>query len=208
MQAFLGPGHVCTVTGFTDYEPIARRYRVPIVITGFEPVGLLVGILAVVRQLEAGRAEVENSYARVVRRDGNDASRLLIDEVFEVCDRSWRGLGVIPRSGLALRTEYEDFDAEQLFAVDHIEAQESTVCISGQILQGLKRPCDCPAFGARCTPLTPLGATMVSAEGACAAYYAYRHQPHDPGGYGTAPRLTVAGRERPVAVASGEKERG
>jgi hydrogenase expression/formation protein HypD len=180
VQAFLGPGHVCTVTGYADYEPIARRHRVPIVITGFEPVDLLIGVLMAVRQLEAGRAEVENPYARVVQRGGNDASRRLVAEVFKVCDRSWRGLGVILRSGLALREEYRDFDAEARFAVDHLDAQESTVCISGQILQGLKKPCDCPAFGTSCTPLSPLGATMVSSEGACAAYYAYRRQAHRP----------------------------
>jgi hydrogenase expression/formation protein HypD len=176
VQAFLGPGHVCTVMGSTEYEPIARRYRVPIVITGFEPIDLLEGVLRTVGQLEAGRAEVENQYARAVRREGNAQSKDLIDDVFEVCDRKWRGVGLIPKSGFKLRYEYRAHDAEQLFEVDDIETQESSVCISGQILKGLKKPHECPAFGKECTPLTPLGATMVSAEGACAAYHAYgRH---------------------------------
>jgi hydrogenase expression/formation protein HypD len=176
VQGFLGPGHVCTVMGHTEYEPIARRYRVPIVITGFEPVDLLEGILLTVRQLEAGRAEVANPYSRVVRREGNPQSLRLIDDVFEVCDRKWRGVGLIPKSGYKLRYEYRDHDAERIFEVDDIETRESPLCISGQILKGLKKPRDCPAFGRECTPQTPMGATMVSSEGACAAYYAYgRH---------------------------------
>jgi hydrogenase expression/formation protein HypD len=176
VQGFLGPGHVCTVMGVREYEPIARRYRVPIVITGFEPVDLLQGVLATVRQLEEGRAEVENTYARAVRPEGNPRSRQLIDEVFEVGDRKWRGIGLIPQSGYRLRNEYRDHDAERRFAVDDIERQEASACISGQILKGLKKPHQCPAFGRQCTPLNPLGATMVSAEGACAAYYLYgRH---------------------------------
>jgi hydrogenase expression/formation protein HypD len=176
VQAFLGPGHVCTVMGCAEYAPIARRYRVPIVITGFEPLDLLEGVLRTVRQLEAGRAEVENQYARAVRPEGNRPSQALIDDVFEVCDRKWRGVGLIPKSGFKLRYEYRDHDAERLFEVDAIETQESALCISGQILKGLKKPHDCPAFGKECTPQTPLGATMVSSEGACAAYYAYgRH---------------------------------
>jgi hydrogenase expression/formation protein HypD len=176
VQGFLGPGHVCTVMGYTEYEPIASRYHVPIVITGFEPIDLLEGVLRTVRQLEEGRAEVENQYSRAVRREGNLQSKKLIDEVFEVCDRKWRGIGLIPKSGFKLRYEYRAHDAERLFDVDAIETQESSVCISGQILKGLKKPHECPAFGKPCTPLTPLGATMVSAEGACAAYYAYgRH---------------------------------
>jgi hydrogenase expression/formation protein HypD len=176
VQAFLGPGHVCTVMGHAEYEPIARRYHVPIVITGFEPLDLLEGVLRTVRQLEAGRAEVENQYARAVRREGNPRSKQLIDDVFEVCDRKWRGVGLIPKSGYKLRYEYRDHDAERLFEVDAIETQESPLCISGQILKGLKKPHDCPAFGKQCTPHSPLGATMVSSEGACAAYYAYgRH---------------------------------
>lgn len=176
VQGFLGPGHVCTVMGCTEYEPIAERYEVPIVITGFEPVDMLEGILWTVRQLEERRAEVENPYRRAVRREGNPEARRLIEEVFEVADRKWRGVGTIPKSGFRLRYEYRDFDAERIFEVDELETEESSVCISGQILKGLKKPHECPAFGKECTPLTPLGATMVSAEGACAAYYAYgRH---------------------------------
>jgi hydrogenase expression/formation protein HypD len=176
VQGFLGPGHVCTVMGYEEYEPIARRYHVPIVVTGFEPLDLLEGLLRTIQQLEAGRAEVENQYGRSVRRDGNPAARKLVEDVFEVCHRKWRGVGLIPMSGYALRPEYRAFDAETRFQVDDIETQESPICISGQILKGLKKPHDCPAFGRTCTPQTPLGATMVSAEGACAAYYAYgRH---------------------------------
>jgi hydrogenase expression/formation protein HypD len=176
VAGFLGPGHVCTVMGCDEYLPITHRYKVPIVITGFEPIDLLEGVLRTVRQLEAGQAEVENQYARAVRPEGNRASRALMDEVFEVCDRKWRGIGLIPKSGYKLRYEYRNHDAERLFEVDDIETFESTLCISGQILKGLKKPHDCPAFGRECTPQTPLGATMVSAEGACAAYYAYgRH---------------------------------
>jgi hydrogenase expression/formation protein HypD len=176
VRGFLGPGHVCTVMGCGEYEPIARRYHVPIVVTGFEPLDLLEGVLRTVQQLEAGRAEVENQYARAVRHEGNPASKALIEDVFEVCDRKWRGVGLIPKSGYKLRYEYRDHDAERLFEVDAIETQESPLCISGQILKGLKKPHDCPAFGRACTPQTPLGATMVSSEGACAAYYLYgRH---------------------------------
>jgi hydrogenase expression/formation protein HypD len=176
VQAFLGPGHVCAVMGTAEYEPIALRYRVPIVVTGFEPVDMLEGILGAVRQLESGRAEVENPYARAVRPQGNLASRRLVDEVFEVCDRNWRGVGRIPKSGYRLRFEFRDHDAERRFEVEDIATQEPAQCISGQVLRGLKKPRDCPAFGKECTPETPLGATMVSAEGACAAYYAYgRH---------------------------------
>ena len=179
VQAFLGPGHVCTVVGYPEYEPIASRYGVPIVITGFEPVDMLEGLLFAIRQLEEGRAEVENAYGRAVRRDGNPASRALIDEVFEVCDRKWRGVGMIPLSGLRLAPLYSAYDAERRFPVGTIETQEPAVCISGDILRGVKKPRDCPAFGAACTPMSPLGATMVSAEGACAAYYAYgRHLVH------------------------------
>ena len=172
VQGFLGPGHVCTVMGYTEYEPLAERYRVPIVITGFEPIDLLEGILRTVGQLEAGRAEVENQYVRAVPREGNPAALKLLEEVFEVHDRKWRGIGTIPQSGYRLRPEYRDHDAEGIFSVGDLEIHESSDCISGQILRGLKRPLDCPAFGNRCTPLSPLGATMVSSEGACASYYA------------------------------------
>jgi hydrogenase expression/formation protein HypD len=176
VQGFLGPGHVCTVMGCSEYHPIASRYHVPIVITGFEPVDMLEGVLMTVRQLEAGEARVENQYARAVRTDGNQRSRELIEEVFEICDRKWRGVGIIPKSGFKLRYEYRDHDAERIFEVDDIQTEESTACISGQVLKGLKKPHDCPAFGKTCTPQSPLGATMVSSEGACAAYYIYgRH---------------------------------
>jgi hydrogenase expression/formation protein HypD len=176
VQGFLGPGHVCTVMGASEYGPIAARYKVPIVVTGFEPLDLLEGVYRTVLQLEAGRAEVENAYARAVRPEGNRASRRLIDDIFEVCDRKWRGIGLIPKSGFKLRYEYRDHDAERLFEVADVETQESSLCISGQVLKGLKKPHDCPAFGKECTPQNPLGATMVSSEGACAAYHAYgRH---------------------------------
>ena len=176
VQAYLGPGHVCTIMGYAEYEAIAAAYRVPIVITGFEPVDLLQGILLAVRQLEAGRHEVENQYRRVLSRPGNLSAQALIFQVFEIADRKWRGVGSIPKSGYRLRHEYRDHDAERLFEVEHIETRESEVCISGQVLKGVKKPLDCPAFGRECTPERPLGATMVSAEGACAAYYSYgRH---------------------------------
>lgn len=173
VQAFLGPGHVCTVVGFEEYEPLVARCRVPIVITGFEPVDMLEGILRTVEQLEAGEARLENQYGRVVTRGGNTASVALINDVFEVCDRKWRGVGSIPESGWRLRDKYRAFDAEQRFDVHAIETEESSICISGLILRGQKKPHDCPAFGTMCTPESPLGATMVSAEGACAAYFAY-----------------------------------
>jgi hydrogenase expression/formation protein HypD len=176
VQGFLGPGHVCTVMGYQEYEPIAARYRVPIVITGFEPLDILEGVLMTVRQLEAGTAEVENEYPRVVKREGNRVAQDLVNSVFEICDRKWRGVGLIPKSGYKLRPEFRKQDAELLFEVEEIDTEESSVCISGLVLRGVKKPHDCPAFGTTCTPTRPLGATMVSAEGACAAYYAYgRH---------------------------------
>jgi hydrogenase expression/formation protein HypD len=180
VQGFLGPGHVCTIMGYREYEPITERYKVPIVITGFEPLDLLQGTLMVVRQLEADEAKVENQYSRVLGREGNVPARKLVNGVFEVSDRKWRGVGWIPKSGYKLRWEYHEHDAERLFSVKEIDTKEPTICISGQILKGIKKPHDCPAFGRQCTPQTPLGATMVSAEGACAAYYAYgRHlKPH------------------------------
>jgi hydrogenase expression/formation protein HypD len=178
VQGFLGPGHVCTVMGYREYEPIAARYRVPIVITGFEPLDILEGALMTVRQLEAGAADVQNEYPRVVKREGNRVAQDLVNSVFEVCDRKWRGVGLIPKSGYRLRSEFREHDAERLFKVEEIDTEESSVCISGLVLKGVKKPHDCPAFGTLCTPLHPLGATMVSAEGACAAYYAYgRHLP-------------------------------
>jgi hydrogenase expression/formation protein HypD len=176
VQAFLGPGHVCTIMGTEEYEILARNYRVPLVIAGFEPVDLLEGVLRLIRQHEEGRAEVENSYGRAVRSSGNPEAKRWIQEVFEVCDRKWRGIGPLPASGYRLRPEYGEFDAERRFSLTEVETAESPQCISGEILRGRKKPSDCPAFGKECTPLTPLGATMVSSEGACAAYHAFgRH---------------------------------
>jgi hydrogenase expression/formation protein HypD len=176
VQGFLGPGHVCTIMGYREYEPISERFRVPIVITGFEPLDILEGILMTVRQLELGTWKVENQYPRVVKREGNLIAQDLVDRVFEVGDRKWRGVGSIPKSGYKLRYELRDHDAEKIFEVDEIDTQEPAVCISGLVLRGIRKPHDCPAFGEQCTPEHPLGATMVSAEGACAAYYAYgRH---------------------------------
>jgi hydrogenase expression/formation protein HypD len=173
VQGFLAAGHVCTVMGYMEYEPLAIRYQVPIVVTGFEPVDLMEGLRLCVEQLETGRTEVENAYSRVVRREGNVAAQQLIREVFRVVPRKWRGIGEIPASGLGLSAAYAAFDAESRFDVAAIEARESSECVSGLILQGLKSPLECPAFGSRCTPETPLGATMVSSEGACAAYYRF-----------------------------------
>jgi hydrogenase expression/formation protein HypD len=173
VQGFLAAGHVCAVMGYWEYPPIAQQYGIPIVVTGFEPVDILQGILLAVRQLEQGRAEVENAYPRVVTYQGNPRAQAVIRQGFTECDRKWRGIGLIPTSGWRLRPEFAAFDAEQRFAVGQIQPEESTVCIAGQILQGLKKPHDCPAFGTQCTPEHPLGATMVSSEGACAAYYHY-----------------------------------
>jgi hydrogenase expression/formation protein HypD len=176
VQGFLGPGHVCAVVGYTEYEPLAARFNVPIVITGFEPLDILEGVLMTIEQLELGRAEVENQYSRILERGGNRPAQERIGNVFEVSDRKWRGVGTIPHSGFVLREEFRDFDAERRISVTAIDTMEPAVCIAGQILQGIKKPHDCPAFGTECTPQHPLGATMVSAEGACAAYYAYgRH---------------------------------
>jgi hydrogenase expression/formation protein HypD len=174
VQAFLGPGHVCAVMGYREYEPISARYKVPIVITGFEPADLLAGILRTVQQLENGRAEVENQYSRVITREGNTAAQKLIHRVFDVCDRKWRGVGSIPKSGYKLQYDFRDYDAERIFQVEEIDTQESPLCVSGQVLKGVRKPHECPAFGKECTPEHPLGATMVSSEGACAAYFAYR----------------------------------
>jgi hydrogenase expression/formation protein HypD len=174
IQGFLAAGHVCTVMGLDEYEPIAEKYRVPIVATGFEPLDILQGVLMCVRQLEQGRAEVENQYSRAVRREGNPEAQHLIREVFRVVNRKWRGVGEIPASGLGLRGPYAAFDAESRFDVSLASVEESPLCISGTILRGIKKPHQCPAFGEQCTPEHPLGATMVSTEGACAAYYRYR----------------------------------
>jgi hydrogenase expression/formation protein HypD len=174
VQGFLAAGHVCTVMGYAAYEPIARAFRVPIVVTGFEPLDLLQGIFMCIRQLEAGRAEVENQYARSVRREGNAEAQRLISEVFEVVPRAWRGIGEIPQSGLGLRAPYAHFDAARRFGLTVPGAPEPAECIAGLILQGVHTPPECSAFGTRCTPDSPLGAPMVSSEGACAAYYRFR----------------------------------
>jgi len=174
LQGLLAPGHVCAVTGYRDYEQVAERYRIPIVVTGFEPLDLLKGVRAAVGQLEAGEARVLNQYARVVVREGNRAALAMIDDVFVVCDRSWRGLGEIPRSGYALAPKYAAFDAEHVFDVADLRVKEPEECRAGLVLRGRLRPTDCPEFGTRCTPEHPLGATMVSSEGACAAYFHYR----------------------------------
>jgi len=174
VQGFLAAGHVCVVMGYNEYDPIARAYRVPIVVTGFEPLDILHGVYLCVKQLEEGRFQVENQYTRTVRRAGNEAAQRLMREVFTVTDRKWRGIGQIPQSGLGLQDKYLEFDAERRFGLTQSSVEEPTECISGSILQGLKNPHECPAFGTRCTPERPLGATMVSSEGACAAYYRYR----------------------------------
>lgn len=171
VQGFLAAGHVCTVMGFEEYLPIAAKYKVPIVVTGFEPVDILQGVYMAVKQLEEGRFDVENQYARSVRREGNVHAQKLMAEVFDVTDRKWRGVGEIPRSGYRLKGAYAAYDAERLFDVGDITTQESPLCIAGLVLQGLKKPHECPAFGRQCTPERPLGAPMVSSEGACAAYY-------------------------------------
>jgi hydrogenase expression/formation protein HypD len=174
VQGFIAPGHVCAVMGYTEYEELARDFRVPFVVGGFEPLDLLEAILMLVRQLEQGRAEVENQYVRSVTREGNIAARNRMFEVFETGDRKWRGIGPIPASGYRLRREYAAFDAESRFHVQTTRVEEPSECIAARVLQGLAKPIDCPAFGTRCTPQTPLGAPMVSSEGACAAYYRFR----------------------------------
>jgi hydrogenase expression/formation protein HypD len=173
VQGFLAAGHVCAVMGYWEYPPIAEQYQVPIAVTGFEPLDISQGILQVTRLLEAGEPVVENAYKRAVTLEGNRPAQDLINRVFESCDRKWRGVGLIPGSGWRLREEFVDFDAEKRFDVEAITPEESPLCIAGEILQGLKKPVDCTAFGTKCTPETPLGATMVSSEGACAAYYQY-----------------------------------
>jgi hydrogenase expression/formation protein HypD len=174
VQGFIAPGHVCTVVGMEEYDDLARTYRVPIVVGGFEPVDLLEAIAMLVAQLEEGRAAVENQYVRSVTRTGNVPAQKRMEEVFEVCDRKWRGIGSIGASGYRLRPEYADFDAEVIFDVSSIHADEPPECISAEVLQGLRKPMECPVFAERCTPEHPMGAPMVSAEGACAAYYLYR----------------------------------
>ncbi|MCP4659853.1 MAG: hydrogenase formation protein HypD [bacterium] len=173
VQGFLAAGHVCTVMGYWEYEPIAEKYGVPVVVTGFEPLDLLQGVHQTLKALEEGRRGVECQYTRSVTRRGNLPAQKLMAEIFEVCDRQWRGVGMIPASGYRLRPEYSRFDAVRRFAVEDVVAEESPLCIAGEILQGLKKPHECSAFGERCTPEHPLGAPMVSSEGACAAYYQY-----------------------------------
>ncbi|MGO9256469.1 MAG: hydrogenase formation protein HypD [Bryobacteraceae bacterium] len=174
VEGFIAPGHVCAVMGYTEYEDLVERYRVPIVVGGFEPLDLLEAILMLVKQLEEGRHGLENQYVRSVTRQGNRPARQRMMEVFEVADRKWRGIGPIPQSGFRLRPEYAAHDAEKIFGVESLDAPEPPECISALVLQGIRKPVDCPAFGTRCTPEHPLGAPMVSAEGACAAYYTYR----------------------------------
>ncbi|MEI7555074.1 hydrogenase formation protein HypD [Candidatus Chlorohelix sp.] len=171
VQGFLAAGHVCSVMGYWQYEPLAEKYKAPIVVTGFEPLDVLEGIRRTILQLEAGRAEVENAYERAVNHEGNVAAQNLLKQVFDVTDQKWRGIGLIPASGWKLGESYRDFDAAIKFAVHDIQTQESDLCHSGEVLQGMLKPNECPAFGKECTPRKPLGATMVSSEGACAAYY-------------------------------------
>jgi hydrogenase expression/formation protein HypD len=174
IQGFLAAGHVCTVMGYEDYIPIAEKYKTPIAVTGFEPVDILHGIYMVVKQLEAGTFEVDNAYGRAVTKQGNKAARELLSTVFEVADMKWRGIGEIPESGFALRAAFSDMNAETRFDVGDLVLQESPLCIAGEILQGIKIPDQCSAFGKQCMPEHPLGAPMVSSEGACAAYYRYK----------------------------------
>jgi len=174
INGFLAAGHVCTVMGYEEYFPLVEKYKIPIVVTGFEPIDILQGILKCVTLLEEGKNVVENEYSRAVRREGNIAAKEIIRKVFEVTDRKWRGIGLIPKSGLKLRDEFADFDAEKIFNIGDLKVDEPEICIAGEVLQGLKVPTECPAFGKECTPENPLGAPMVSSEGACAAYFHYK----------------------------------
>jgi len=176
VQGFLAAGHVCTVMGYKEYEEIVSKYKIPIVVTGFEPVDILQGILMCVSQLEEGRHEAENQYSRVVTREGNAKAMEVMYEVFEICERKWRGIGEIKESGFRLKEKYSDYDAELKFGVVNYSVEESGECISGLILQGIKKPVDCPVFGTKCNPEHPFGATMVSTEGACSAYYLYKEK--------------------------------
>ena len=175
VQGFLAAGHVCAVMGYWEYLPIAEKFDIPITVTGFEPLDIVQGILATVESLEAGTHQVKNAYSRTVTEKGNLSAQAVINQVFEKCDRKWRGIGTIPNSGWRLKPAYSKFDAEKRFQVESIQSEESPLCISGLVLQGLKKPDECEAFGRLCTPENPLGATMVSDEGACAAYYRYRN---------------------------------
>lgn len=174
IQGFLAAGHVCTVMGYEEYFPLAEKYKVPIVVTGFEPIDILQGVYKCINLLEVGKPIVDNQYSRVVKREGNLAAKKVIETVFEVTDRKWRGIGLIPKSGFKLRDEFIEFDAEKIFDVGEIKVDEPEICIAGEVLQGLKLPTECSAFGKECTPENPLGAPMVSTEGACAAYFHYK----------------------------------
>jgi hydrogenase expression/formation protein HypD len=174
VQGFLAAGHVCSVMGYEEYFPIAKKFGIPFVVTGFEPLDILQGIYMLVKQLEEGRVDVENQYARAVRREGNLPAKRLLSQVFDITDRKWRGIGIIPMSGYRLKSEYSEYDAENIFSLGAIRTEESALCIAGSILQGLKKPYQCSAFGTQCTPEHPLGAPMVSSEGACSAYYRYK----------------------------------
>jgi hydrogenase expression/formation protein HypD len=176
VQGFLAAGHVCTIMGYWEYEPIALQYQTPMVVTGFEPLDLVYGIQMTIEQLEKGTVEVQNAYSRVVTREGNRSAQAMIEKVFQPVDRAWRGIGTIPQSGWGLSPAFAEFDAESRFDVSHIQTRESPLCIAGQILQGQTKPPQCPAFGTSCTPENPLGAPMVSSEGACSAFYRYGHK--------------------------------
>lgn len=175
IQGFLAAGHVCTVMGYDEYIPVAEQYKTPIVVTGFEPVDILKGILSCVTQLESNDYFVENEYKRYVKKEGNIHAKETMFEIFEISDRTWRGIGEIPKSGLKIKEKYKNFDAEKLFHLEKIKKEEATVCIAGEIMQGLKKPFECPAFGKECKPENPLGSPMVSSEGACSAYYRYKN---------------------------------
>jgi len=174
IQAFLAAGHVCTIMGYHEYIPLSEKYKIPIVITGFEPVDILQGILAAIQQLENKQFYTENKYTRYVTKDGNVPAQNLLKKIYKTIDRKWRGIGTIAKSGFALKEEYADYDADKIFDIQNIIVDESEICISGAVMQGIKKPPECLAFGKQCTPEKPLGAPMVSTEGACAAYFHYK----------------------------------
>jgi len=176
IQAFLAAGHVCTIMGYHQYVPLSEKYKIPIIITGFEPVDILLGILAAIQQLEKGKYFTENKYTRYVKQEGNIPAQNLLKKVYNTIDRKWRGIGSIGQSGFALKKEYADFDADKIFNIQNIKVEEPEVCISGAVMQGNKKPLECLAFGTECTPEKPLGAPMVSTEGACAAYFHYKKE--------------------------------
>ncbi|MEN8119206.1 MAG: hydrogenase formation protein HypD [Bacteroidota bacterium] len=176
IQAFLAAGHVCTIMGYHQYEPLSEKYKIPIIITGFEPVDILQGILAAVQQLENEQYFAENQYTRYVKKEGNVPAQNLLKKVYQTIDRKWRGIGLIPKSGFALKREYAGFDADKIFDIQNIKVEEPVICISGEVMQGIKKPSECLAYGNKCTPEKPLGAPMVSTEGACAAYFHYKKE--------------------------------